>query len=204
MFGSKSAPSKLSLPPHPFYPLELELVGYLANDKDVVTLLTIFLAGCVVLCGTVWVSVSRYSAQLRKIDKCILIWFVLSMSTICHPSVLSTRSKLTQPGRFTFSSKDTSPSIILAWHQPVIFSANSGRSMPSPIQDISHPIRSSCAWRPSQQSVFPPGQAIDHFTSYEHMADTRHSSAGALFHITSHTKLLHNTLSAFLSNPSCL
>jgi len=68
--------SMLSDPPHPFYPLGLELIGYLANDKGTVTLLGIAAAGLLVICAVTWVGVSRHSPRVRNLDKLATLWFM--------------------------------------------------------------------------------------------------------------------------------
>lgn len=79
VLGSTTAGRGESLP-HPFHPLEVEIVGYLANQWDVPTLLTIFLGGWVGILGFTLVITSYLSPGLRRADKAILLWFVLSMS----------------------------------------------------------------------------------------------------------------------------
>jgi cholestenol Delta-isomerase len=72
------ATGKIELPHHPFYPLEVEIVGYLANQWSVPLLLGIFLGGWVVILGLTWSSVSWISPALRRADKMIILWFILS------------------------------------------------------------------------------------------------------------------------------
>lgn len=74
--------TKILHPPHPFYPLEAEIVGYLANQWDVPTLLGIFLVGCIVILGLTHVLATRVRPGLSGVDKSILLWFVLSMLLI--------------------------------------------------------------------------------------------------------------------------
>ena len=66
------------LPPHPFYPIEANIVGYLANEWSVVTLLGIFAAGWVVILGTTLVLVRRHNPSLPSTEKASILWFVLS------------------------------------------------------------------------------------------------------------------------------
>ncbi len=70
--------SVLAHPPHPFYPVEVELIGYLANDKSTLSLLGIFLAGLIIICTASWFVVSKYYPQVRTIDKWALLWFMCS------------------------------------------------------------------------------------------------------------------------------
>lgn len=70
--------SKLPQPPHPFYPLEANIVGYLANKWSVPTLLGIFASGWVVILGSTLAMVRRHNPALPSIDKATILWFVLS------------------------------------------------------------------------------------------------------------------------------
>jgi cholestenol Delta-isomerase len=81
---SMPAGSKFEHPPHPFYPLEVEIVGYLANQWSVPTLLGIFLGGWLVILGLTWASVSWFSPRLRGTDKLIILWFILSKLSSLH------------------------------------------------------------------------------------------------------------------------
>jgi cholestenol Delta-isomerase len=63
---------------HPFYPIEAEIVGYLANDWDVPTLLTYFAAIWITILGATWGTVKRLNADLSTGDQICILWFVLS------------------------------------------------------------------------------------------------------------------------------
>jgi hypothetical protein len=80
----------IDIPSHPFYPLGVDIVGYLANKWSVATLLAIFLAGWVAILGLTWVSVSRYSPRLHRNDKLVILWFVLSKPFDVHRFYWST------------------------------------------------------------------------------------------------------------------
>ncbi|KAK3168701.1 hypothetical protein OEA41_005149 [Lepraria neglecta] len=64
--------------PHPFYPLEANIVGYLANKWSVSTLLGIFIGGWVVILGTTLALVRRHNPTLPSKEKATILWFVLS------------------------------------------------------------------------------------------------------------------------------
>ncbi|MCJ1409807.1 hypothetical protein MMC19_003890 [Ptychographa xylographoides] len=64
--------------PHPFYPLEANIVGYLANDWTYVELLTSFAAGWVVILGTTQLVVRRFNPNLSLWERAIICWFILS------------------------------------------------------------------------------------------------------------------------------
>lgn len=65
-------------PPHPFYPLEANIVGYLANKWSVPMLLGVFALGWVVILGTTSMLVKRHNPMLSSVDKASILWFVLS------------------------------------------------------------------------------------------------------------------------------
>ena len=66
-------------PPHPFYPLEANVIGYLANDYSVIQLLGIFALTCVVLLGGSFLLVKRYGRRLTAKDEATVLWFTLCM-----------------------------------------------------------------------------------------------------------------------------
>ena len=69
--------TKLSHPPHPFYPIETELVGYLANDWSVTTLLGVFAAGWAVILTITNALIKRHNPSLPAGEKAAIMWFVL-------------------------------------------------------------------------------------------------------------------------------
>jgi cholestenol Delta-isomerase len=82
MFGAETTSTVLSGTPHPFYPVGIELAGYLANDKDTVTLLGIALAGLVVICSATWAVVSSISPRVRTVDRLAILWFMSSKTLV--------------------------------------------------------------------------------------------------------------------------
>lgn len=78
MFFFKKTPPPEPKIVHPFYPVEIEIVDFVANDKSVPQLLVPFLGGLVVILATAWLSASRFAPHLRALDKTILLWFILS------------------------------------------------------------------------------------------------------------------------------
>lgn len=63
--------------PHPFYPIEAEIVGYLANEWSVPTLLGVFAAGWAVILGITLLLVKRHNPSLPSGEKAAILWFVL-------------------------------------------------------------------------------------------------------------------------------
>ncbi len=76
--------TKVPPAPHPFYPVEANIVGYLANEWSVVTLLGIFASGWVVILGITLALVRRHNPALPSTEKASILWFVLSKCyTLC-------------------------------------------------------------------------------------------------------------------------
>lgn len=65
-------------PPHPFYPIEANIVGYFANELSVSTLLGAFAAGCIVVLGSVALVLRRCKFELSGSDTAAVLWFILS------------------------------------------------------------------------------------------------------------------------------
>jgi hypothetical protein len=64
---------------HPFYPLEVEIANYLANEWSMEVLLTIFTAVCAsIFLGTKYM-VNRVHPHLPSGEKAAIWWFVLCM-----------------------------------------------------------------------------------------------------------------------------
>ncbi|KAI4206016.1 MAG: hypothetical protein LQ346_001326 [Caloplaca aetnensis] len=69
---------------HGHFPVEAEIVGYLANTYSVPTLLGLFAAGWIVVLGTTNLLVKRQNPSLGSGDKATLLWFVLSYFSYNH------------------------------------------------------------------------------------------------------------------------
>lgn len=65
-------------PPHPFYPPELNLVGYVANEWSMLKLLTVFFGSCGIYLATVFVLARSFNPKLNGKDLSCVVWFVLS------------------------------------------------------------------------------------------------------------------------------
>ncbi|KAH7015974.1 putative EBP domain protein [Macrophomina phaseolina] len=68
---------------HPYYPLDLELPGYVENTIDLTTLLLAFSAGVACILGTALIAAHRYRPSISKHDQFLVLWFVLSGSLHC-------------------------------------------------------------------------------------------------------------------------
>lgn len=64
--------------PHPYYPIEAQVVGYLANEWSMISLVSVFLGGWGALLLLTLGVVSYVSPKLPKLDKTAVLWFVLS------------------------------------------------------------------------------------------------------------------------------
>jgi cholestenol delta-isomerase len=74
--------SVLSHPPHPYYPLEVEIVGYLANEQSVPMLLGLF-GGTVLGIFAVTLLIVRLAhPNLQSTEKTTILWFVLCKSSL--------------------------------------------------------------------------------------------------------------------------
>ena len=80
---------------HPFYPLEAEIADYIANDKGALELVAGFLGGWAAILYATWWSASRHLPHLGKLDRTVLLWFVLckcaSFSEVCRNSKADTQ-----------------------------------------------------------------------------------------------------------------
>lgn len=83
VFGSKasSKPSTMASASkaglHPYYPIEAEVIGYLANEYDVPTLLGIFATGCTAIFAITYLLVSRIRRDIPTSELLTVMWFVL-------------------------------------------------------------------------------------------------------------------------------
>ena len=72
--------TRIPQPPHPFYPLEANVIGYLANQWSVLTLLGTFFAGCAVILGTTLALVKGQNPTLPGREQATVLWFILCKS----------------------------------------------------------------------------------------------------------------------------
>ncbi|KAH7406723.1 Emopamil binding protein-domain-containing protein [Phaeosphaeria sp. MPI-PUGE-AT-0046c] len=62
---------------HPYYPIEAQIVGYLANQWNTFELVSMFAAGCAVIFGITFVLVKKVRPTLSNGDLAAIMWFVL-------------------------------------------------------------------------------------------------------------------------------
>lgn len=70
--------SKISHPPHPYYPLEVEITGYLANEWSVPLLLAVFASGCAVIFSATYLIIKKVQPRMPVHEVFTVMWFVLS------------------------------------------------------------------------------------------------------------------------------
>lgn len=69
--------AKHAAPLHPFYPLELELLEYVANTRKITELLTGFFATWGLILAVTYVISKKYNPKLSNVDTAAVLWFVL-------------------------------------------------------------------------------------------------------------------------------
>jgi cholestenol Delta-isomerase len=74
-------PVEPKIPIHPYYPLEAEIVGYLANEWDTLELCGMFAGGCTVIFAITYLVVKRLRPSVSVGDLATVMWFVLCMNT---------------------------------------------------------------------------------------------------------------------------
>jgi cholestenol delta-isomerase len=64
-------------PLHPYYPLGVEIVGYMANEWNTLELVSMFAAGCVAIFSVTYAILMRTRPNASNGDVSIMMWFVL-------------------------------------------------------------------------------------------------------------------------------
>lgn len=62
---------------HPYYPLEVEIASYLANEWSMAYLLTVFFGLCAAILLITLTVVKRVHPNLHSADKAAIWWFIL-------------------------------------------------------------------------------------------------------------------------------
>ena len=63
---------------HPYYPLGVDIAGYLANEYSVPYLLGVFALGCAAIFGVTYVVTKSLRPNIPKSELWTVMWFVLS------------------------------------------------------------------------------------------------------------------------------
>lgn len=138
---------------HPYYPIEAQLIGYLANEWSVVTLVGAFALGWGGLLLLTYLVVSYVRPSLRMCEKLAILWFVLSTFFCCLLLCYVGKDWLIgcvfplQAEAFIFSSRVISLSTIPVWRRRRTSLVSSGRNTPSLTRDTLLRIHLSCAWK---------------------------------------------------------
>src|SRR6266536_1169720 len=77
MMDSLNTSSHVMITNHPYYPLEVEIASYLANEWSVPTLLSIFAAACATIFLGTYFVVNKVHPHLPHGEKAAIWWFVL-------------------------------------------------------------------------------------------------------------------------------
>jgi len=72
-----SSGSNLMVTDHPYYPIEVEIASYLANEWSVPILLGIFAAACTTILVGTQIVVNKAHPHLPSCEKAAIWWFVL-------------------------------------------------------------------------------------------------------------------------------
>jgi cholestenol Delta-isomerase len=78
-----------SITNHPYYPLEVEIASYLANEWSVPVLLGAFAGVCATVLLATLLTVNKVHPNLRGPEKAAIWWFVLCESSTQHPSLFT-------------------------------------------------------------------------------------------------------------------
>ncbi|KAF1952268.1 EBDP4, emopamil-binding protein [Byssothecium circinans] len=66
-----------SLPLHPYYPIEAQIVGYVANKWNTFELCSLFATGCAVIFSITYMIVKKVRPNVSVSDLTVILWFVL-------------------------------------------------------------------------------------------------------------------------------
>jgi hypothetical protein len=121
-------------PIHPFYPKEIQILNFVANDLSLLQLLSSFAAGCAVILSLTWLLASTFGPRLKTVDKFIALWFCLcrEKSRTCE----RTNTDALQAVSSTYSSRAILHIIILEWAECSTCLVNCGRNTRYPTRDI--------------------------------------------------------------------
>jgi cholestenol delta-isomerase len=78
MNSALNATAPVMITNHPYYPLEVEIASYLANEWSMEILLTIFTALCAIIFTGTKIVVEKVHPHLKATEKAAIWWFVLS------------------------------------------------------------------------------------------------------------------------------
>jgi cholestenol Delta-isomerase len=68
------------LPPHPYFPVGVNIPDYVANEMTTVEIMSMFAVGCVAILLIAYSASRKIRPNLANIDLATTLWFVLSGS----------------------------------------------------------------------------------------------------------------------------
>ena len=75
--------STSKLPAHPYYPEEVEILGYQGNEWNTLELLSMFGGGCAVIFSATYILLKRVRPNISTTDLSTVLWFVLCTDSLC-------------------------------------------------------------------------------------------------------------------------
>jgi cholestenol delta-isomerase len=66
---------------HPYYPVDVEIPGYLANEWSLTTLLAVFGSACAFVLASAWLVARAAQPDLSRSEVLTVLWFAL-----CKPA----------------------------------------------------------------------------------------------------------------------
>ncbi|CAD0086102.1 unnamed protein product [Aureobasidium mustum] len=95
---------------HPYYPLDANIAGYVANESTVLSLLGSFVAGCAAIFGLTYLAVKRVNPRLPTTELMTVMWFVLCgcihfFSRVSRPALkrLGNQTEFFSTGYFAYN-----------------------------------------------------------------------------------------------------
>lgn len=67
----------VTLPKHPYYPVESTIAGYVANEYNTFELVSLFAAGCAVIFSCTYMTVKKLRPNVPLSDVLVVLWFTL-------------------------------------------------------------------------------------------------------------------------------
>lgn len=62
---------------HPYHPLGMKVVGYQANERDSITLVSIFASGCAIIFFAAYLIAMKVHPKISRSDLWTIMWFIL-------------------------------------------------------------------------------------------------------------------------------
>lgn len=128
--------STTGLHAHPYYPTDAAIPGYAPNERDTLTLVSIFATVCTGVSLAASLAAKRARPQIPASDLWTIVWFALCTTLHLHQPNMATANRPIQAAASTSSSKATSHTTSNASAAGRTSSASSGRNTRSPTRGI--------------------------------------------------------------------